>query len=186
MPGCGARELLYQERCPGDSRGLWLMLGSAGWIALQPAMFTRPGAASGRPAGGRRLFAKRWRPRNMCGESESPGGIPAAKKSRNQELLGTRIKKERRKGNTRQHMHAADPADSVQALRIFYSRGPPSPSPPLPLGQRLPCRGGGERAIPHQRGSFQTKPQNPSLGSPPPFLSHTYRFSSQFTYYLEG
>lgn len=39
-------------------------------------------------------------------------------------LPGPAIKKERSKGNTRQHMHSADPKDCGQALRIFCSRTP--------------------------------------------------------------
>lgn len=34
------------------------MLGSAGWTALEPAMFTRSEAASGRPARGRRILQR--------------------------------------------------------------------------------------------------------------------------------
>lgn len=64
------------------------------------------------------------------------------------------------KGNTRQHMHSADPKDASQALHIFCSRAPLSLSPStspflcLPLGQRLPCRSTVERAIPPPVGAL--------------------------------
>lgn len=191
LPGWGAREVC-EAREPGAAQALGSMLGSAGWTGLEPAMFTRSQAASGRPAGGRKGFAKRWRPRNMCGESESPGGTPPAKKgARNQRFPG--LESQRREGRA-----TPDSTCTPQTLRtpakLLASSAAGPPSLPLPLCPHLslfvftprtapPLPGhSGKSDRPPQWGRFLDQAQKPSLGSLPPFLSHTYRCSSRSPY----
>lgn len=92
LPIWRAREV-WEERWPREAQGLGSTLGSAGWTGLQPAMFTRSGAASGRPVGGRRVLqrdgalgtcAERARAREGYPQPKRRLGISASR-ARNQE-----------------------------------------------------------------------------------------------------
>lgn len=61
----------------GSGVGKHAWLGRLDWAAACDVHTLR--SSLWETCGRTEAFAKRWRPRNMCGESESPGGIPPAK-----------------------------------------------------------------------------------------------------------
>lgn len=146
LPIWRAREV-WEERWPREAQGLGSMLGSAGWTGLQPAMFTRSGAASGRPVGGRRVLqrdgalgtcAERARARAGYSQPKRRRGISASR-ARNQKTSGER----ETPGSTCTQRTPRTPAKlSASPAAALLSRSPSSsPFSCLPPGQRLPCRG---------------------------------------------
>lgn len=67
------------------------MLGSAGWIGLEPAMFTRSETASGRPAGGRRVLQRDGALGTCAESSRARAGYPQPK-TRSQRFPGPESK----------------------------------------------------------------------------------------------
>lgn len=131
---------------PGGSRaGKHAWLGRLDWAAacdvhtLRSSLWETCGRTEG--------FAKRWRPRNMCGERESPGGIPTAKtETGNQRFPGPQSRRSEGRetpGSTCTQRTPGTPAKlSASSAVALLSRSPSSsPFLRLPPGQRLPCRG---------------------------------------------
>lgn len=129
----------------GSGAGKHAWLGRLDWAAawdvhtLQSSLWETCGRTEG--------FAKRWRPRNMCGESESQGTIPTAKtETANQRFPGPQSKRreerERDDSTCTQRTPRTPTKLSAWFAAALLSRSPSSsPFLCLPPGQRLPCRG---------------------------------------------
>lgn len=155
----------------GAGKHAWL--GRLDWAAargvhtLRSSLWETCGSTEG--------FAKRWRPRNMCGESESPGGIPAAKtETGNQRCPGPRPKRSEERetpGSTCTERTPSTPSKlSASPAAALLSRSPSSsPFLCLPPGQRLPYRGDSS----HRWERFLAQAPELCPGLLPPFLAPT-------------
>lgn len=161
------------------------MLGSAGWIGLEPAVFTRSEAASGRPAGGRRVL-QRDGALGTCAESaRARTGYPQPK-TRSQRFPGpeSKISDERETPDstcTQQTLRTPAKLFTSSAAELL-SLPPPFPFCVYPWVSASPATAQWKGRSPHQWEHLLDGAQKPSLGPLPPFLSHTYRCSSQFLY----
>lgn len=166
----------------GSGAGKHAWLGRLDWSAacdvhaLRSSLWETCGRTEG--------FAKRWRPRNVCGESESPGGIPTAKtETGNRRFPGPQSKRSEERETARSTCTQRTPSIpaklSASSAAGLLSRSPSSsPFLCLPPGPRLPCRGNSS----HRWGHFLAQAPKPCPGLLPPFLARTYRCWSPFPY----
>lgn len=150
------------------------MLGSAGWTGLQPAMFTRSRAASGRPAGGRSLLQRDGALGTCAERARVRAGCPQPKRR-----LGIGSSRARNQKGAKKGKHPAAHAlrgpqglrpSSPHLLQPRSSRSlSSSPFLCVPSGQRLPCRGDSSHRWEH----FLTPAPKRCPGLLPPFLAPT-------------
>lgn len=163
LPIWRAREV-WEERQPREAQGLGSMLGWAGWTGLQPAMFTRSGAASGRPAAGRRLLQRDGALGTCAERARVRAGYPQPKRR-----LGIGASRARNQKGAKEGKHPA-----AHALRGPRGLRPSSPHLLQPRSSRSlssspPCRGDSSHRWEH----FLTPAPKRCPRLLPPFLAPT-------------
>lgn len=140
------------------------MLGSAGWTGLQPAMFTRSGAASGRPAGGRRVLQRDGALGTCAERARARAGYPRPKRR-----LGISASRARNQKGAKQGKHpAAHALSGPQGLRpssphLLQPDSSLAHLPALPFSVYPRVSASPAAGIPPiGGGTFQLKPQSPA------------------------